>query len=108
MIEHPIEQPNMGTSSGAVLSNSLIEKASRLMNVKEKTINENKPQKQVLSPSSLSENEIKNIVRETLEEVLSENGLLVESESNSNEIFKFRVGDRIFEGRLTKIKKVLK
>jgi hypothetical protein len=57
--------------------------------------------------SSVSE-EIKNIVRETVEEVLYENGLLVESESNSNEVFKFRVGDRIFEGKLTKIKRVSK
>lgn len=113
MIEHPIDQPTMGMSSGAVLTNDLVEKASRLMNVNAKGdfVNENKTQRQQTQsvPSmSLSANEIKSIVRETVEEVLSENGLLIESESNSNEMFKFRVGDRIFEGKLTKVKKVLK
>ena len=32
MMEHPIQQPTMGTSTGSVLSNELIEKATRLMN----------------------------------------------------------------------------
>jgi hypothetical protein len=37
---------------------------------------------------------------------LQENGLIVESETNSNEIFKFRLGQHILEGKLTKIKKI--
>jgi hypothetical protein len=113
MIEHPIEQPNMGAGSNSILSNELVEKASRLMNVNAKgdVLSENRPQKsQTQQPvsNSITSEEIKNIVRETVEEVLYENGLLVESESNSNEVFKFRVGDRIFEGKLTKIKRVSK
>jgi hypothetical protein len=46
------------------------------------------------------------MVRETVEEVLKENGLLVESTKKSNEQFKFRVGQHIFEGRVTKIRKI--
>ncbi len=34
MIEHPIQQPSMGTSTESVLSEELVEKASRLMNTK--------------------------------------------------------------------------
>jgi hypothetical protein len=113
MIEHPIEQPNMDMDSNSVLSNELVEKASRLMNVNVKgdVMNENKsqrPQMQQSVSNSISADEIKNIVRETVEEVLYENGLMVESESNSNEVFKFRVGERIFEGKLTKVRRVSK
>ena len=46
------------------------------------------------------------MLKEVVTEVLSENGLLTESEKNSNEVFKFRVGQHIFEGKLTKIKKI--
>jgi hypothetical protein len=34
--------------------------------------------------------------------------LLVESTTRSDEIFKFRVGNHLFEGKLTKIKKIQK
>jgi hypothetical protein len=51
-------------------------------------------------------NNIRGLLKEVVEEVLNENGLIVESETNSNEIFKFRVGQHIFEGKLTKIKKL--
>jgi hypothetical protein len=43
-----------------------------------------------------------------MEEVLSENGLLVESESKSGEMFKFRVGQHLFEGKVLKVKKMAK
>jgi hypothetical protein len=46
------------------------------------------------------------MIRETIEEVLGENGLLVESTSKSNDVFQFRVGSHIFEGKVTRIKKV--
>ena len=35
-------------------------------------------------------------------------GLITESETKSNEVFKFRVGQHIFEGRVTNIKKIPK
>ena len=115
MMEHPIQQPTMGMSTGTVLSNDLVEKASRLMNTKANgdLINPNKP-KQVVqeqtskSVSGVSPKILKQIVKETVEDVLRENGLLTESEQKSNDVFKFRVGDHIFEGRVTKIKKIQK
>jgi hypothetical protein len=56
--------------------------------------------------SSFDKNMLKDIIRETIEEVLSENGLLVESTSKTNDVFQFRVGSHIFEGKVTKIKKI--
>ena len=112
MMEHPIQQPTMGMASGAVLSNELVEKASRLMNKtpNQQPINENQRQQAPTqqTQSSLSADDIKSIVRETIEEVLHENGLLVESESKSNENFKFRVGQHLFEGKVVKIRKIAK
>jgi hypothetical protein len=113
MMEHPIQQPTMGMGSNAVLSNELVEKASRLMNTNAKgdIVNENikrpsQPQQQYTS--SLSANDIRDIVRETVEDVLKENGLLVESESRSSDMFKFRVGQHLFEGKVIKVKKLSK
>jgi hypothetical protein len=115
MMEHPIQQPTMGVGANPVLSNELIEKASRLMNTNAKgdVMNESRTRRQVQSQpsqptSSLSAQQIKDIVRETMEEVLSENGLLVESESKSGEMFKFRVGQHLFEGKVLKVKKMAK
>jgi hypothetical protein len=115
MMEHPIQQPTMGVGSGVVLSNELVEKASRLMNTNAKgdIIGEQKqvrqPQQQTQqSMVGLSANEIKQIVRETMEDVLSENGLLIESETKSSEMFKFRVGQHLFEGKVLKVKKMTK
>ena len=110
MMEHPIQQPTMGVSTGSVLSNELVEKASRLMNTNAKgdlLQQPNRPQQQI-NESVPNSNNLKNIIRETMEEVLKENGLLVESESKSNDLFKFRVGDHIFEGKIVRVKKVSK
>jgi hypothetical protein len=114
MMEHPIQQPTMGMASGAVLSDDLVEKASRLMNTTPKgnQINEGAPRKQTTQQqpvsSSLTAKQIRDIVRETVEDVLKENGLLVESESRSEDLFKFRVGQHLFEGKVNKIKKMSK
>lgn len=114
MMEHPIQQPTMGVGSNTTLSDDLIERASRLMNTKPNgDLMENAPVKkqqpqQTTQSTSVNVNEIKNIVRETVEDVLRENGLLIESESKSNELFKFRVGQHLFEGKLTSVKKVAK
>jgi hypothetical protein len=56
----------------------------------------------------MSNPNLKSIIRETMEEVLKENGLLIESETKSNDLFKFRVGDHIFEGKIVRVKKVSK
>lgn len=115
MLEHPIQQPSMGMSTGAVLSDELVEKASRLMNtnakgdlVSETVVRKQQTQTQTQMSSSLTANQIKQIVRETVEDVLKENGLLVESESKSGDLFKFRVGQHLFEGKVNKVKKMSK
>jgi hypothetical protein len=106
MLEHPIEQPTSYNGS-ATLSNELVEKASRLMgtNQTQKSV---APQKTQTVNTSINYDEVRNIVRETVEDVLKENGLLVESTTRSNEAFKFRVGNHIFEGKVTNIKKISK
>jgi hypothetical protein len=106
MIENPISQPtSMGGNT--TLSDDLIEKASRLMNNGQTPITETR-QKQTPQQSipSITADDIRSIVRETMEEVLKENGLLVESTSKTNEQFKFRVGQHMFEGKLSKIRKI--
>jgi hypothetical protein len=53
-----------------------------------------------------NKNVLKDLIRETIEEVLGENGLLVESTNKTNDMFQFKVGSHIFEGKVTRIKKV--
>lgn len=113
MLEHPIHQPNMG--SNTVLSDELVEKASRLMGTDAKgnpygdePKQTRKVQPQTQQNFGININEIKKVVRETVEEVLSENGLLMESESKSSDMFKFRVGQHLFEGKVLKVKKMTK
>ena len=113
MMEHPIQQPTMGMSSGAVLSDDLVERAARLMNSNPKGehLVESNSQRKSPQPQSTSQfnmNELRKVVRETVEEVLSENGLLVENENKSSDMFKFRVGQHLFEGKVLKVKKMSK
>lgn len=110
MIEHPIEKPKIGVDTTGSISNELVEKAARLMNVKANgdVISENRVRPQQQTSSSVDTNEIRSIVRETVESVLRENGLLTESTTNTNELFKFRVGEHFFEGKVLRIKKVTK
>jgi hypothetical protein len=108
MLEHPIEQPTSYNGS-ATLSNELVEKASRLMGTNQtQTQKSTTTQKTQTVNASINYDEVRNIVRETVEDVLKENGLLVESTTRSNEAFKFRVGNHIFEGKVTNIKKISK
>jgi hypothetical protein len=104
MIENPIVQPSMG--SGPTLSNELVDKASRLMKTDASgKVNESikrQPQRQTITENT----DIKQMVKEAVREILSESGLLVESTSKSNETFTFRVGSHIFEGKVSKIKKI--
>lgn len=101
MLEHPINQPQQ---QGPVLSDELVEAASRLMKKESGTTQQKKSTQ--LPPYSINPDEIKRIVRETVEEVLSENGLLIESTNKADETIKFQVGQHIFEGKITKIKKI--
>ena len=111
MIEHPINQPTTMTNGGSVLSDELVEKATRLMkNDVANNVNPYQPKKQSIQensrPQDTNSSIDRNTLKEVIKEVLSENGLLVESTSKSNDMFQFRVGSHIFEGKVTKIKKV--
>ena len=97
MIEHPIEQP--GSMSGPTLSDDLIEKASRLMGTKQ-------PVAETKQPVTSNNGDLKEMLKEVVREILSENGLIAESSEKANDAFTFRVGKHIFEGKLTKIKKI--
>jgi len=111
MMEHPIaqaQQPQM------TISNELIEKASRLMkenggyipeSAKEKSTQQ-QPQQQQHSVGGIDYKLIKKMINEAVNDALKENGLLTESSEKSNEIFSFKVGKHIFEGKVTKIKKL--
>ena len=107
MIEHPIAQPK-GVGTTPTISNELVEKASRLMstNAAGNIVKESKTNRPTQSFTGLDAETIKSIVRETVQEVLSENGLLIESSQKSNDTFSFKVGKHIFEGKVTKIKKI--
>ena len=106
MIEHPIEKPQQAT---ATLSDDLIEKASRLMKGQSNNyVPEGaKPKVQESAKPAISNNtDLKKMIKEAVEETLRENGMLTESTEKSNEVFSFRVGKHIFEGKVTKIKKI--
>ena len=103
MIEHPIEVPN-SMGGGSTLSNELVEKASKLMNLKGNT----QPKEVIREQSqpSFNPSQLKDLLKEVVEEVLLENGIIAESTQKSNEMFSFKVGSHVFEGKVTKIKKM--
>jgi hypothetical protein len=108
MMEHPIAQQQQQSPT---LSNDLIEKATRLMNQNNSGYvpdsSKLKPVQQQFSTSSQIDYKlIKKMISEAVNEALTENGLLVESTEKSNEQFTFKVGKHIFEGKVTKIKKL--
>ena len=109
MMEHPIGQPQQPPTT---MSNDLIERATRLMNVnKEGYVPESAKPKQtsVATPqqsNGIDYKLIKKMINEAVNEALHENGLITESSEKSNEVFSFNVGKHIFEGKVTKIKKL--
>jgi hypothetical protein len=46
------------------------------------------------------------MIENAVNKALKENGMIAESTEKTNEVFSFRVGKHIFEGKLTKIKKI--
>lgn len=109
MMEHPIAQPQQQTTT---ISDELIEKANRLMRKNEGNyIPESakpKEQSQQVQPSTsvIDYKLIKKMINEAINEALHENGLITESSEKSNEVFTFKVGKHVFEGKVTKIKKL--
>jgi len=122
MIEQPIVQPN-SIGGGAVLSDDIIEGAQRLMG-KNNKISEIPQQvsngETVIRNNQTSSNinigeiksMIRDVVRDTVRDVVREElkdaGMLVESTQNSNETIQFKVGQHLFIGKVTKIKKLEK
>ena len=112
MIEHPIDQPN--TMAGPTLSNDLIEAAARLMKTDaaggispQTQQHTQQPQYQTPNMSGgIDYSLLKSIIRDTITEVLTEKGLVAESSSKTKEQISFRVGQHVFEGFVTKIKKM--
>ena len=106
MMEHPIAQPQQQQS--ATLSNDLIERASRLMKENPTSYQpESAKTKVQTTPSqNLDYNVIQKMITEAVNQALKENGLIAESSEKANELFSFKVGKHIFEGKVTKIKKL--
>lgn len=108
MIEHPISQPQQMT--GPTLSNELVERATRLMQENKSGYVPESAKKQTTQKSEkstgLNMSQIKEMIEEAVNNALRENGLLVESTEKANETFSFKVGKHIFEGKVTKIKKL--
>jgi hypothetical protein len=108
MIEHPIAPP--ASMAGPSISDELVNKAARLMKKdlfsEEETTVKKQPQGQPQRQNVSETQNIKKMVKEAVREILSESGLLVESTSKSNDLFSFRVGQHIFEGKISKIKKL--
>lgn len=106
MMENPIAQP---AQQNVTISDDLIERATRLMKDQSGYVPESaKPktvQSQPTSNTQIDYKLIKKMISQAVNEALEENGLLVESTEKSNEMFTFKVGKHIFEGRVTKIKK---
>jgi len=107
MIENPIAQPQMG---GPVLSDEIIEGASRLMGRSNTTTPQQQPKEQTVLENVDLKQMIRDVVRDTVRDVVKEElqnaGLLSESSQNTNETLSLRVGKHIFEGKVLKIKKV--
>ena len=103
MLKHPIKQPDSYSPS---LSNDVIEKAARLMG-ENKTITQSSNKQNLPNPQPRNSNsELKKVVKEVLEELLIEHGIISESEQKTEETFQFRVGKHVFEGKVTKVKKL--
>src|SRR6056300_1352688 len=113
LMEHPIQQPNFG-GGGPVLSDEVIEGATRLMgtNSSQSIVESSnvKTQSQPIPNTSDLKQMIRDVVRDTVRDVVREElqnaGMLTEGNTKTNESLQLRVGKHVFEGRVTKIKKV--
>lgn len=109
MIENPIVQPQL---NGPTLSNEIVEGATRLMNMGKQQKNDLNIDESFNTDTfnhSLKQM-IRDVVRDTVRDVVKEEltkaGLISESTQKTNEDLSLRVGKHIFEGKVTKIKKV--
>jgi hypothetical protein len=109
MMEHPIQQPSFGGGSGTVLSDEVIEGAQRLMgNTPNQTVNEsvNIPTTNNSDLKQMIRDVVRDTVRDVVREELQSAGMIMEGNTKTNESLQLRVGKHVFEGKVTKIKKV--
>jgi hypothetical protein len=112
MIENPIQQPSFGLG-GPVLSDEIIEGAAKLMGVNPKQQQPQQPQVSETTQSQYSNNDLKqmirDVVRDTVRDVVKEElqkvGMISEGQT-TNESLQLRIGSHIFEGKVTKMKKI--
>jgi hypothetical protein len=112
MLENPIEKPSVPGLNTSFLSNDIIEGAQKLMGTTPKK--QVQEQNMSQSPSNIDVNMLKTMIRDTVrdavrdivKEELSKSGMIVENESKANDFLQLKVGKHIFEGKVTKIKKV--
>ncbi len=109
MMEHPIQQPGFN-GGGPVLSDDVIEGAQRLMGkTPQQPVTENISVPTTSNNSDLKQM-IRDVVRDTVRDVVREElqnaGMIMEGNTKTNESLQLRVGKHVFEGRVTKIKKV--
>lgn len=118
MLEQPIVQPS-SMGGNTVLSNEVIEGAARLMrkdlpinntektNIQEpKTVNQSNPNFNINELKNMIRDVVRDTVKDVVREELKEAGMVVESTQNTNEVIQFKVGNHLFIGRVTKIKKI--
>ncbi len=109
MLDNPIVQPQMG---GPSISDDIVEGAARLMNMNkgQESVIETKVNHQVSTDNGDLKQMIRDVVRDTVRDVIKEelqnSGLITESAKMANEVLSLRVGKHIFEGKVTKIKKI--
>jgi len=105
MLENPIIPVSPMSPSSSVLSDELIEKASRLMGTNKGPQTKKLINTQNITESTVDNNSLRKMIKEVLQEVISENGLALESTSKTNETVVIKVGQHIFEGKISRIKK---
>ena len=109
MMEHPISQPQQQSTT---MSNEVIERATRLMKqnnngyIPESAKQTQQTEQSTSTNGAVNYKLIQKMINEAIKNAFVENGLITESSEKSNENFNFKVGKHIFEGKITKIKKV--
>jgi len=104
MIENPIQKPDQGS---ATLSNEIIEGAAALIRK-----NKTEPQKVVENTQPMIDlnirDMVRDVVRDTVKEVLKEelSNKVILSEGEGKDKITFKVGNHIFQGMVTKVKKL--
>jgi len=97
MMENPIVIPSQ-MQHKSVLTEEMIDKASKLMG--------NQPKKETTPQVKQNTSDLKKMLKDSILEVLKETGLIPESTQKASEMITFRIGEHIFEGKITKVKKV--